>query len=230
MSDPNRRLLESAADLLRPLLDELVFVGGCATGLLITDTAAGGIRPTFDVDTVTPVASYTDYVALADRLRRLGLTEDVESGVICRWRKGDILIDVMPTDGHVLGFTNRWYRAAIASATAVDLGNARIRLITAPCFLATKLDAFHGRGAGDVAASHDLEDAIAVIDGRAELPEELNHADTLLRDYIADEMRTLLRTRAFVDALPGMLLPDAATQARLPLVLGRLRALAASAG
>jgi hypothetical protein len=38
--------------LLGPLLDELVFVGGCATGLLITDPASGGIRPTIDVDTI----------------------------------------------------------------------------------------------------------------------------------------------------------------------------------
>jgi hypothetical protein len=36
-NDPNPALLERAVELLRPLLDELVFVGGCATGLLITD-------------------------------------------------------------------------------------------------------------------------------------------------------------------------------------------------
>lgn len=89
MNDPNRRLLVSAARLLGPLLDELVFVGGCATGLLITDPASGGIRPTFDVDTITEVDSYAKYASLSERLRKLGLTEDVHGSVICRWRKGD---------------------------------------------------------------------------------------------------------------------------------------------
>lgn len=41
MSDPNLSQLIAAGDALRPLLGELVFIGGCVTGLLITDEAAG---------------------------------------------------------------------------------------------------------------------------------------------------------------------------------------------
>jgi hypothetical protein len=69
----------------------------------------------------------------------------------------------------------------------------------------------------------------AVIDGRVELIGEVASADADVRDYIADEMRRLLQARAFLDALPGSLLPDSATQARLPLLLDRLRALAGRA-
>ena len=98
MFDPNRQLLESAAELLRPLLDELVFVGGCATGLLITDAGAGGVRPTRDVDTIAQVSGYGAYARLSERLRALGLREDTDDGVICRWRHGGMIIDVMPTD------------------------------------------------------------------------------------------------------------------------------------
>jgi hypothetical protein len=71
MNDPNLHLLEAAARLLQPLLDELVFVGGCATGLLITDPAAVGIRPTKDVDAITEVGSYAEYAKRSDRLREL---------------------------------------------------------------------------------------------------------------------------------------------------------------
>ena len=102
MFDPNRHLLESAADLLRPLLDELVFIGGCATGLLITDAGAGGVRPTRDVDTIAQVTGYGAYAALSERLRILGLREDTDEGVICRWRHGELIIDVMPTDETIL--------------------------------------------------------------------------------------------------------------------------------
>jgi hypothetical protein len=229
MNDPNRQLLVSAAELLGPLLDELVFVGGCATGLLITDPASGGIRPTIDVDTIVEVKSYAEYAVLSERLRNLGLAEDSTSNVICRWRRGDLLLDVMPTDERILGFSNRWYTPAIATAQWVHVDRVRLRLVTAPYFLATKLEAFRGRGRGDFAGSHDLEDAIAVIDGRAELIGEVASAEADVRGYIAAEMSRLLQARAFLDALPGFLLPDSATQARLPLLLGRLRALAGRA-
>ena len=45
MANPNLQLLTDAAKLLKPILKELVFVGGCATALLITDTAAADVRP-----------------------------------------------------------------------------------------------------------------------------------------------------------------------------------------
>lgn len=229
MTDPNLTLLESAVRLLQPLLDELVFVGGCATGLFITDPAAGGIRPTKDVDTITEVSSYAEYVTLSERLRALKLYEDHREGApTCRWRYGDLTIDVMPTDESVLGFSNRWYEPAIASAQSVEIAGLNIRLITPVYFLATKLEAFRGRGNDDYSGSHDLEDVIAIIDGRRQIVEEVKTAPADVRGYIASEMALLLSTRAFIDSLPGFLLPDSASQERLSILQDRLTALAHS--
>ncbi len=50
-------------------------------------------------------------------------------------------------------------------------------------------------------------------------------ADTDLRTYLAAHVKTLLATRAFLDALPGHLPPDAASQDRVPLVLKRMETL-----
>jgi len=50
MSKHNLELLAEAARLLKPLLGELVFVGGSTTAILITDKAAAEVRPTYDVD------------------------------------------------------------------------------------------------------------------------------------------------------------------------------------
>ena len=47
--------------MLRPLLEDLVFVGGCTTALFITDEAAADVRATFDVDAVIEVKSYVEY-------------------------------------------------------------------------------------------------------------------------------------------------------------------------
>ena len=94
-------------------------------------------------------------------------------------------------------------------------------------FCATKLEAFAGRGKDDYLSSRDLEDFVAVIDGRAELVQEIRSAQEDVRAYIASEINKLLGTQAFVDALPGYLLPDAASQARIMLVMSRLRQIAA---
>ncbi len=53
--NPNLEILMLALDRLGELADEMVFVGGCATGLLITDAAAPPIRVTRDVDAIVQV-------------------------------------------------------------------------------------------------------------------------------------------------------------------------------
>jgi len=40
-----------------PLLDEVVFDGGCTTELFIPDEAAAEVRPTFDVDVISEITS-----------------------------------------------------------------------------------------------------------------------------------------------------------------------------
>lgn len=46
ITNPNLEILEAAVELLDELADRLVFLGGCATGLLLTDIAAPPIRAT----------------------------------------------------------------------------------------------------------------------------------------------------------------------------------------
>jgi len=181
-----------------------VFLGGCATGLFLTDPASAGLRPTKDVDTITEVGSYAEYARLSERLRQLGLTEDATEGApLCRWRIGALVIDVMPTADDVLGFANRWYIPAIAAAQSMQLAELEIRVITPIYFLATKLEAFRARGHGDVSGSHDLEDVVTVIDGRPEIIEEVSAAPEDVREYIATAFQQLMADRAFANALPG---------------------------
>ena len=106
-SNPNIALLERAVNRLGPLTSELVFVGGCATGLLITDTAAPPIRTTLDVDVITEVATRKEYYSLTAKLRDQGFTEDMSPDApICRWVTDDTILDVMPTNPAILGFGN----------------------------------------------------------------------------------------------------------------------------
>jgi hypothetical protein len=129
----------------------------------------------------------------------------------------------MPLDEKILGFSNRWYTTAMREAEAVRLEHSLvIRSVTAPVFLATKFDAFHGRGKGDYVGSSDLEDAMCVLDGRPSIVDEVRLANEELRAYLADECRALFRDRRFVDAIPAHLPPDAPSQSRAWLLLKRI--------
>ena len=226
-TDPNLPLLESVVKTLGPLCEQLVFVGGCAAGLLITEAAAPPVRVTKDVDAIVEIVSLTEYHALERQLESGGFRHDRSPDApICRWTVGNALLDVMPTNESVLGFGNRWYDEAAHTAIQVILPSGRkIRLISPPAFIGTKLEAFHGRGAGDFLASHDLEDIITVVDGRPELSKEVREASFQLREYLVAQIRALLQNDNFLEALPAHLPGDAASQARLPELLSRLRAL-----
>jgi len=195
MADPDLQLLTDAAKLLRPILGELVFVGGCATALLITDKAAADVRPTFDVDAIAEITSYAAYAEFSERLRKLGFREDAREGApLCRWRQQTTTLDVMPLDEKVLGFSNTWYRPAMDHAEERELEKAlKIRLVAPVYFCASKLEAFAGRGKNDFHASRDLEDLIAVVDGRAELVGEIQATASDVRSYLAKEIKKINR-------------------------------------
>ncbi|HXB67569.1 MAG TPA: hypothetical protein VNY05_04965 [Candidatus Acidoferrales bacterium] len=226
--NPNFAITEAVALRLGPLLRELVFVGGCATGLLITDPASAPVRVTRDVDVIAELASYAEYARLSTRLRTLGFREDDAPGApLCRWVIDDMRLDVMPTSGAVLGFTNRWYAHAIREATEFRLApHLVIRLVTSPCFLATKLEAFWTRGRGDY-TSHDFEDIVVVIDGRAELPGEIEASAPEVRRYLTAQFSKLFQDEGFRASLPGQFLPDDVSQSRIATVLARIRSIAA---
>jgi len=222
--NPNAALLLSAVHKLVPLLDQIVFVGGCAAGMLITDPGAAPVRPTVDVDAIVEIASYSELMALEGRLRQLGFEQPhVEGTPLCRWIHGDVILDLMPTDPRILGFSSRWYPQALENAGTVAVAGRQIRLISAPYFLAAKLEAFHGRGQFDYGMSRDVEDIVTVVDGRREIVAEVEQTAPSLQQYLADEFSALLAERDFLEALPGHMLPDVASQQRIRIVLTRMQ-------
>ncbi len=196
------------------------------TALLVTDPAAAAVRVTNDVDVIVEIASYAEYARFSKRLRALGFSEDSTEGApICRWLIDGMKLDVMPTDRKVLGFSNRWYTPALRSAATISLADLELRVVTAPYFIGTKLEAFRGRGKGDFYASSDLEDIITVVDGRPSLVEEISNSPSVLRNYIGKEIGKFLDSREFANALSGLLAGDEISQARIPTVLRTLESL-----
>lgn len=228
IQNPNLELLTLAVERLEELTDVMVFLGGCATGLLITDPAAPPIRITRDVDAIVQVLSLADYRQLEKQLRAHGFNEDTSTDApICRWTSGEVVLDVMPTDPRILGFGNQWYAAASENAKTIQLPSGRhIRMVSAPYFLVTKLEAFDGRGDGDYLMSHDIEDIIAVLDGRPSVVMEVRDAVPVLAKELTRRFSHLLRDRQFIEAISGHMPTDATSQARVPMIVAIIKQLA----
>jgi hypothetical protein len=230
-SSPNQDILEAVAGRIAPLLDEVVFVGGQVVELLLTDPATIRVRATTDVDVVV-FGTRPAYHRMEERLRALGFLHDQSEGApLCRWKTPDgYILDLMPVDESILGFSNEWYGAAADQTQLYELRSGLI--ITVPCapiFLATKLAAFRGRGRDDLLGSHDLEDVITLVAGRAEIVGELGAAADAVRSWVATQIGGILVHPEFDYALQGAL-PDAV---RMPEfrreVLDRFKAIAALA-
>ena len=219
--DPNLAILELVAQALGPVCDSVIFVGGCATGLLLTQERPDRIRITEDVDIVANALTVHDYHAIEKLVRARGFSNDIRADApICRWVYKNVTLDLMPTVKDILGFANNWYPLALETAQPMVLpSGTTIKLITAPLFIGTKLEAFKDRGRNaqgkpDYLGSHDLEDIITVTDRRPELLEECRAAAPELRAYLGAEFNALFTDPEFEQALAGHLPGDAFSQQR----------------
>ncbi len=227
MANPNLELLVGMAHALGPLRERVVFVGGCATGLLLPAPNLLDIRPTEDVDAIVEVATLAGYHSLASELLQRGFKQTMEDNTPpFRWFWQRMQLDLVPLDEKVLGFANRWYRAGFDAAVQTEVAPGLVlHHLSAPYFLATKFEAFNDRGRNDVYTSHDLEDILTVIEGRAELAQELSTAPADVRQHVMESLAKLLGSPDFNNALAGLLSqPD-----REPLVRARLQQLTAEA-
>jgi hypothetical protein len=71
-----------------------------------------------------------------------------------------------------------------------------------------------------------MEDIITLLDGRPEAVDEVRTTLENVRAFLAMKFQEFLNNRSFLDALPGHLLPDAASQQRVPILMERITAIA----
>lgn len=201
-------MLAVVARGLRDLKDSVVFVGGATVDMYITRLAGDPLRATDDVDCVIGITSRVAFGQLEEKLRSLGFAHPMDDpkAPICRWRFSGILVDVMPIDPGVLGFSNRWYPEGVEHAEKRNLPDGQeVAIFTLPYFLASKIEAFLGRGKGDFYGSKDIEDIVAVIDGAEDAREKILGAPETVRTYIGKEFDALLRNELFVQSVTGHL-------------------------
>ncbi|MDH5692946.1 MAG: hypothetical protein OEZ47_07585 [Gammaproteobacteria bacterium] len=200
-----RMLIPVAEALGEELLKEMAFVGGSTVAFLISDPITRqAVRFTLDVDVILHVEGQSDWYRIQDILRQKGFKEAIDEEVICRMKLGDILVDFMPDDEAILGFSSQWYQPALKTADVYPLTDKlSIKILTPVYFLATKLEAFLGRGKDNLLASQDLEDIINLVDGREELLSEVTDSEQSIRQYIAEQFWELSANPDFEYAVKG---------------------------
>src|SRR5665647_384287 len=204
--------IKAVHNALGPLKNEVIFVGG-ATVSLYADRMAEEVRPTDDIDILIEIWTYKDFAAIEEKLRCIGFVNDQSSGIICRYIIQGITVDVMATGENALGFSNKWYPEGFKNALEFTIDDEHIvKIFSSPYFIASKLEAFKGRGKKDGRTSTDFEDIVFVFENRSTIWEELNVAEENLKNYLKDTFRLMLENPFFeewVDAHAGFGSPPA---------------------
>lgn len=204
----NIERIKSVFDALESLVKECVFVGG-ATVSFYADRMAEEVRPTDDVDILVEIVSLIDFTTMEEKIRALGFQNDMQAKFIGRYKLKDIIIDLMPTNPKILGFSNKWYSEGFKKAIDYSLDKTRtIKILEPPYFLATKIEAFKNRGKGDGRTSSDFEDIVFVLENRDAIWEEITSSDHKIKQYLKKEFIIFLRNPYFEEWIGANMLPS----------------------
>lgn len=203
---------------------DFVFIGGGIIGFLIDDPLASPVRTTKDIDIVLDVVTDPGQIMLEDKLRSASFSHDMSDGApYCRWILDNVKVDILSVKDKFSGANMRWLKETVASPLTVNHQGFDLRIASAACFIAMKLEAFKDRGESDYFGSRDIEDIISVVDGRSTLIEEIVVADEKIKDFISKTINDLLEISDFIISVPGHLMPDPASQQRKTIVFERLK-------
>jgi len=207
MLSANINMLQTVANGLGELKNDMVFVGGAVAELYASDPAASDIRPTLDVDCVIGLSTRLAFYRLEENLRLKGFVNDTSKGApICRWIYKDIKVDVMPTDENILGFSNKWYVEGIENEIKKILPDGTEIFVFPPeYYVATKFEAHKGRGGEDLRQSHDFEDIIYILDNCPDLFKAIATANANVKKYLQIEFKSLLQNKGLLEGIESAL-------------------------
>lgn len=218
--------IKGVYNALEELNETVAFVGGATVSLYVDRPEQADVRPTYDIDVLMEIGSYGEYARIQEKLAAIGFNVDPEARVTCRYKYQGLTVDVMPTDESVLGFSNKWYKQGFSNLMQYRIDERTTVNIFSPAyFIASKLEAFKGRGNNDGRTSQDFEDVVFVLDNRNTIWQELSESALELRSYLQEECRSLLESRNIEEWLSAHLEYETAV-ARARLILDNMRRLA----
>lgn len=212
----NIAVVAEVAEALQDIKQDMVFVGGAVVSLYTDDPAADEIRPTQDIDMTLNIVNLSHWEKVQTQLGTLGFHPDPFGHAICSYKYKDIPVDIMATEDGPLGPANRWYKIGFENLWSTKAKDQDIKILSAPCYLATKFEAFNDRGS-DYRISHDIEDIIYVLDNRIGIVEEIENDDTRIANFIKEQLQKIVNKGLLQEVLMAHIHPLMLDE-RLPIV------------
>ncbi len=212
----NIAVVAEVAKALQDLKDNMVFVGGAVVSLYTDDPAADDIRPTQDVDIAIHIVNLNHWKQVQEKLGALGFHPDPFGHAICSYKYKDIPVDIMAAEDGPFGPSNRWYKTGFENLWTAYAKEQEIKILSAPCYLATKFEAFNNRG-NDYRTSHDIEDVIYVLDNRIQIVEEIAKDDSRISDFIKEQLQGIILQGILQEVLMAHIHPIMLEE-RIPIV------------
>jgi len=212
----NIAVVAEVAKALTDFKENIVFVGGAVVSLYVDDPAADEIRATQDIDITLKIVNLNHWQKVQEKLNRLGFHPDPFGHSICSYKYKDIAIDIMATEDGPFGPSNPWYKIGFQDLWTVKAKNQEIKILSAPCYLATKFEAFNNRGT-DYRTSHDMEDIIYVLDNRINIVKEIKQSDRGIQKFLKEQLQAIVNKGLLTEVLMAHIHPLMLDE-RMPIV------------
>jgi predicted nucleotidyltransferase len=217
----NIAVVAEVAEALKDVKDQMVFVGGAVVSLYTDDPAADEIRPTQDIDMALNIVNLSHWEKVQEQLAALGFHPDPFGHAICSYKYKDIPVDIISTGEGPIGSTNRWFKIGFDNLWMAKAKEQELKILSAPCFLATKFEAFNDRGS-DYRSSHDMEDIIYVLDNRMGIVEEIKKDDPRIANFIKEQLQKNISKGMMQEVLIAHIHP-LMLEERLPIVEEKIK-------
>ena len=123
----------------------------------------------------------------------------------------DICFDANPEKWYKIGFNDLW---------KVKVETQEINILKAPCYLATKFEAFNSRGK-DYRTSHDMEDIIYILDNRLAIVKEIEETEESIKSFLINQLNIIIEKRMLEEVLMAHIHPLMIDE-RKPIVLEKI--------
>ena len=205
---------------------DFAFLGGSVLSLLVSDPLADAIRVTMDVDIIADVRTRSDFHKEERELESRGFRHDTsEDAPMCRWISDGIVVDVLPIREEVLGWKSPWFEEALHAAKMIEIEGHAVKVITAPFFVALKLEAFEDRGKRDFIGSTDFEDVICLFNGRRTIVDEILAESAVCRG-VTEKFVSYIDAPDLEDAIMGFVQTESDPARRHADIMAAFRRLA----
>lgn len=160
--------------------------------------------------------SLSNWGTIQSELKDLGFSPDPFGHAICSYKYKNIPVDIMSTEDSPLGPSNRWYKIGFDNRWKVNAIDQEIKILSAPCYLATKFEAYNSRGT-DYRMSHDIEDIFYILDNRTTIVKEIKQDQESIRQFITDQLRDIQNQGLLQEVLISHIHP-LMIEERMPIV------------